>query len=114
MTLDSYLNKVRKFDRTTKEEDKINHYVLGILEESGEVAGVFKRRYRGDYGDTEECLNSYEFRRDLMRELGDLMWYFVMLADEMKIATDAILWDNIEKLRTRERSNTILGEGDER
>jgi len=43
----------------------------GLLEELGEVAGKLKRRIRGD---------SQDFREDLAKELGDVLWYLAELA----------------------------------
>ena len=46
--------------------------MFGLLEEVGEVAGVFKRQARGD--------NDGELDRDkLAKELGDLLWYTVRI-----------------------------------
>lgn len=47
--------------------------LFGLIEETGEVAGVFKRAARGD--------NGGELDRDkLTKELGDLLWYTVRRA----------------------------------
>lgn len=46
---------------------------FGLLEELGEVAGVFKRMARGDNGGELD-------REKLTKELGDLLWYTVRVA----------------------------------
>lgn len=46
---------------------------LGIIEESGEIAGKIKKFKRGDY--TQE-----QFRVQIGKEIGDLCWYLVLYA----------------------------------
>lgn len=45
---------------------------FGLIEEAGEVAGVFKRKARGDAGGLDKA--------KLTKELGDLWWYTVRCA----------------------------------
>lgn len=47
--------------------------LFGLIEETGEVAGVFKRAARGDNGGELD-------REKLAKELGDLLWYTVRRA----------------------------------
>lgn len=44
--------------------------IFGLIKETGEVAGVFKRAARGDNGGQLD-------REKLAKELGDLLWYTV-------------------------------------
>jgi NTP pyrophosphatase (non-canonical NTP hydrolase) len=81
--------------------------IFGLLEESGEVAGVFKRMMRGDY--TPDIAAT-----KLAKELGDILWYLSQVAADNDWELEDIARDNIEKLESRKIRNTILGAGDDR
>jgi NTP pyrophosphatase (non-canonical NTP hydrolase) len=81
--------------------------IFGLLEEAGEVAGVFKRMMRGDY--TPDIAAT-----KLAKELGDILWYLSQVAADNDWELEDIARDNIEKLEGRKIRNTILGAGDER
>lgn len=70
MTPKEYLDKVLI---TGNKVESLDYIKLGIIEESGEIAGKIKRLYRGDY--TEEV-----FREQMAKELGDLTWYITLYA----------------------------------
>lgn len=81
--------------------------VFGILEEAGEVAGVFKRMMRGDYSVDVVAAK-------LAKELGDILWYVSQVAADNDWALEDIAKENLEKLESRKFRNTIIGAGDER
>ena len=83
--------------------------VLGITEEAGEVAGKVKKWLRGDYnGDVEQ------FRQDIQKELGDLLYYIAQLHNIYDMTLEESLIMNVEKLLSRLERNTIKGSGDDR
>lgn len=81
--------------------------VFGILEEAGEVAGVFKRMLRGDYGPDIAAAK-------LMKELGDILWYVATVAADNDWTLEDVANTNLEKLASRKERNVILGSGDDR
>lgn len=81
--------------------------VFGLLEESGELAGVFKRLFRGDY-DTSVA------GQKLAGELGDILWYAANIATDNNWRLSEILNANLQKLEDRKLRNKILGSGDDR
>lgn len=81
--------------------------VFGLLEESGEVAGVFKRLFRGDY-------NIDVAGQKLAKELGDVLWYVANIAHDNGWKLSDIAKDNLDKLESRKIRNQIMGAGDER
>lgn len=88
------------------------HLAFGLVEEAGEVAGKFKRLERGDYG--PEDLAATEFQRALKPELGDVLFYLVALADRHGWSIEDLLVSNMEKLRARDATGTVIGTGDDR
>ena len=58
---------------------------LGLMEESGEIAGVIKKNYRDNKGKKDK-----KFKNKLLKELGDLTWYIALSLDYMKIKDELI------------------------
>jgi NTP pyrophosphatase (non-canonical NTP hydrolase) len=81
--------------------------VFGLLEESGELAGVFKRLFRGDY-DIDVA------SQKLAGELGDILWYVANIAADNGWKLSDILQANLEKLESRQLRGKIMGSGDDR
>lgn len=104
MLLDDYQNEAFKFraDSSSPEER-----VMGLLEESGEVAGVFKRLLRGDYSEDVAVTK-------LHKELGDVLWYLSQIAVDNGWKLSEIAQENIDKLNSRSIRGLILGSGDNR
>lgn len=81
--------------------------IMGLLEEAGEVAGVFKRLLRGDYHPDVAATK-------LHAELGDILWYVSQIAVDNGWKLSEIAQSNHEKLESRLLRNKILGSGDNR
>jgi len=81
--------------------------LMGLLEEAGEVAGVFKRMLRGDY-DADQAATK------LHKELGDVLWYLGQIAYDNGWKLSDIATTNLEKLQDRALRQTIMGSGDTR
>jgi len=81
--------------------------VMGLLEESGEIAGVFKRLLRGDFDPDMAATR-------LHKELGDILWYLSQIAYDNGWKLSEIASTNIDKLTSRQIRGTILGNGDNR
>ena len=79
---------------------------LGLAGESGEVCEKVKKHLRGD--------DSPNLRKDIEKELGDVLWYVANLASDLGLDLDDIATKNIDKLRDRERRNVLQGDGDDR
>lgn len=81
--------------------------VMGLLEEAGEVAGLFKRLLRGDYSPDVATTK-------LHKELGDILWYLSQVAFDNGFKLSEIAQENLNKLESRQIRNVILGNGDNR
>jgi NTP pyrophosphatase (non-canonical NTP hydrolase) len=82
---------------------------LGLCGEVGEVAEKIKKIYRDEKG-----LVSEEKRASLLLELGDVLWYMAVLANDLNLSLDDVAEANIEKLKSRLKRGVIGGEGDDR
>lgn len=109
MTFDEYQIESRK---TAQYPDKDNNYlypVLGLCGESGEVAEKFKKLIR-DHNSTL----SEEYKAEIKKELGDIVWYIAQIATELGISFEDIAQTNIEKIMSRLERSQINGNGDNR
>lgn len=104
MNLNEYQDKAGEFQVANVPPEE---RVLGLLEEAGEVAGLFKRLLRGDYSPDVVATK-------LHKELGDVMWYVSRIAADNGWTLQDIAESNIEKLESRKLRNAIIGSGDER
>lgn len=83
---------------------------MGLAGETGEVLEKCKKRYRdGLNGKTEE-----QFKEELNKELGDVLYYLAALALSHGIKLSDIAKQNQHKLLNRLHKNTIQGSGDNR
>ena len=83
--------------------------VLGLPGEAGEAADKFKKIIRDKGG-----VISTTDREEIVKELGDVMWYVASIARYMDMPLSEVASLNVEKLRGRLRRGTVHGEGDER
>ncbi len=109
MTLSEYQQAAL---RTAASKDKPNeffHLVLGLVGEAGEIAEKVKKLVR----DHESDLKKLD-KDDIIKELGDVMWYIATIADFLEVDLDVVGSRNITKLADRQRRNVIGGSGDNR
>lgn len=83
--------------------------VLGLVGESGEIAEKFKKILRDKDGKLTK-----ENKKELTKEIGDVLWYIALLAHYMQIPLDDIATKNIDKLSSRKTRGKLAGSGDNR
>ena len=71
---------------------RLQHAQIGIASEGGELAGALKKVLF--YGRELDTVNVAE-------ELGDLLWYMALAANELGISLESIMERNIAKLAKR-------------
>ena len=82
---------------------------LGLCGEAGEYADKIKNIIRDKGG-----VVSKEDRVELLKELGDVLWYVTASAMELDSSLDEVANMNLTKLIDRNKRNVIHGEGDNR
>lgn len=92
------------------EHKAMEYLALGLVGESGEIANKVKKLIRD--GADKETLE--QKRIDIAYEIGDVLWYCAMLADEMGVELGDIMDANLKKLYSRKERGTLQGEGDNR
>lgn len=106
MDIKTYLEATRK-TAIYPQDNFLEYLTLGLASEAGEVSGVVKKYIRQDFD-----LSSAQEK--LIKELGDVMWYWCRLCDELGLNPEEVMESNIKKLRQRQEDNTLQGDGDNR
>lgn len=83
--------------------------VMGLVGESGEVAEKFKKIIRDKGG-----LLSDDDRTEIIKELGDILWYINAVAYLLGSDLDNVASKNIEKVISRKQRGATNGSGDNR
>ena len=86
--------------------DKADQYLIaGLAGEVGELASIFAKHWRGD-GD----LNHDHAKA----ELGDVLWFVAMLAEQLDTDLSTVAQGNLDKLADRAERGKLKGNGDNR
>lgn len=105
MDLNDYQKQARGFDVGGKLAVGELVHALGLAGECGEVLEKLKKHFRdGSELDTT----------DLAKELGDVLWYIGIIANDYGILLNDIAIANIQKLASRKARDKISGSGDNR
>ena len=93
MDIKEYQEKAKRTVNTNLQcDEQVANLCMGLAGESGEVIDYLKK-----------CLyhNHKLYKQDLIKELGDVMWYLTNIATFFKIPMSYILDENIKKLEER-------------
>lgn len=82
---------------------------LGLSGEAGEVAEKVKKLIRDKQGVVTD-----EFKQELKKELGDVLWYISAIASDLGLTLSDIAETNYNKLKSRQERNALSGSGDNR
>ncbi len=95
-----------------KKEDKFKELmqqVLGLGDEAGEVQALFKKWIRDQSADFDKLDVG-----SVKKELGDILWYIAVVAEDVGLSFDEIAEFNIAKLADRQKRGALGGSGDDR
>ena len=90
-------------------DPRLMSQVLGLVGESGEFAEKFKKILR----DKEGKLDS-ETNAELLKELGDVLWYVNSVAILLGSNIEQVAEKNLEKVLSRKARGVSKGSGDNR
>lgn len=103
MNLGDYEDSLDQFVKYP-EQHALWYLGLGIVDESGEVAGKIKKFLRdGEFSEEEVLL-----------EIGDVLFYLTQLAHLLGADLEVVAGMNYDKLSRRLENGTISGSGDHR
>lgn len=110
MNFNEYQKKALSTVLTTDDSFKdLLHWVLGINGESGEIAEKVKKIIRDKNGKV-----SPEDKKELAKEIGDVLWYLAVLAEDLGVSLEDIAQQNLDKLQSRKQRGVLGGSGDNR
>lgn len=109
MNFKEYQEKSRKTAIYPEAGNNFIYPTLGLSGEAGEVAEKIKKAIRDKEGIVDE-----ERKKEIEKELGDVLWYVSQLASELKLSLKEIAEKNIEKLYSRMDRGKLKGDGDNR
>lgn len=107
MSFDDYQQKAVSF--AVDYNHPLEHRLLGLVGEAGEIAEKFKKIYRDKDGKYSSADVS-----EIKKELGDTLWYIAALADLLGLSLSGVAESNIEKLSDRKQRDALSGSGDNR
>lgn len=94
---------------TYPQKQAIVYLALGINGEAGEVAEKIKKVIRDEGG-----VISYEKKLELVKELGDVLWYVSEMARQLDVNLENVAETNLVKLFSRKNRDVLGGSGDNR
>lgn len=113
MELNEYQKKARETAMYPRMGNNFIYPTLGLAGEAGEVVEKIKKLMRNDGIETPEKL-TVEKRDEIVKEMGDVLWYLSQLASELDVSFDVVAERNIEKLASRKERGVLNSEGDNR
>ena len=110
---DDYQKKIIKTD-TFRHTSNVLHpamleKIMGLTGEAGEVSDKFKKIIRD-----KNAVISKEDREEIIKELGDTLWYIASIARYLDAPLSEVAEKNVEKLYSRLKRGTLAGDGDNR
>ncbi len=103
----------QKFCKSTAVYPKIGksfvYPLIGLQGEVGEVSEKIKKMFRDDKGKLTD-----EKKVEIVKELGDVVWYISQLATEFEVRFSDVIKINFEKLSSRKQRDKLHGSGDNR
>jgi len=109
MNFEEYQKRSRKTAKYPNAGKDIVYPTLGLNGEAGEVAEKVKKVIRDKSGKINN-----EDRKEIEKELGDVLWYLSQLATELDLSLEEIARENIKKLFSRMERGKLAGSGDNR
>lgn len=93
---------------------QLSYPILGLCGEVGEVSEKFKKLIRDKgYCRFEHIVDPCD-KADIMKELGDIIWYISEIATMLDLELETIAALNLNKLKDRKNRNVLRGSGDNR
>lgn len=109
MTFKEYQKLSRRTALYPNRDKNFIYPTLGLAGEAGEVAEKIKKVLRDKKGLLDE-----KTKKELAKELGDVLWYISQLASELGLSLEQVASLNIKKLFSRKKRRKLHGSGDNR
>ncbi len=109
MNFKDYQQKVKQTSIYPNQGNNVAYATLGLAGEAGEVADKVKKLIRDSNG-----ILTPEKRDEMIKELGDVLWYLTACAIELGVNLEDVAQRNVHKVEDRKTRGVLSGEGDNR
>lgn len=109
MNFDEYQKKAAETAIFPKIKERFVYPTLGLVGETGEFVEKIKKIFRDKNGKISKT-----DKEEIVKELGDVLWYLSQVAKELDISFEEIAQKNIKKLASRKIRGKLHGSGDNR
>ena len=109
LTFEKYQKRSRKTAIYPDLGDNHIYPTLGLVGEAGEIAEKVKKILRDKGGNVGK-----KEKQELVKEMGDVLWYLSNLASELDLKLNEIAEINLQKLSSRKKRGKLHGSGDNR
>ena len=113
MKFDKYQEAIKKYDVCDPATEVMPvgmlEKVLGLAGEAGETADKFKKILRDEGGKISD-----EARTEIVKELGDVLWYTATIARYLNVPFSEVAKLNLKKAESRRKRGKLHGSGDNR
>jgi len=113
MNFSEYQKESRVTAKYPEAGDNFVYPTLGLAGEAGEFAEKIKKLMR-DKDIHKPSQVTDETKQEVLKELGDVLWYTAQLATEFGVDLNEVADMNIKKLRSRMDRGVLGGSGDNR
>lgn len=113
MELNAYQEKALGTAEYPNIGNNLVYPALGIAGESGELVDKVKKLWRNEGKTSGKAITDAQ-RNELVKEMGDVLWYLAALASEVGVKLGAVAVVNILKLEDRKARGVIKSQGDNR
>jgi NTP pyrophosphatase (non-canonical NTP hydrolase) len=86
---------------------------MGLAGEAGEYCDKIKKMWRNK-GVMDVSKLTIEERIEMVKELGDALWYIAASAKELDVDLSTVAFENLSKLQDRRKRGVIKSSGDNR
>ena len=109
MNFEEYQEQVGKTSIFPDDGRAYIYATLGLSGETGEVAEKIKKIIVNKNGVISE-----ESKKEIKKELGDVLWYLSQLATELNLSLEEVAEENVRKIYDRMERGVLKGDGDNR
>lgn len=110
LSFDDYQKQAIKTAINQDEDFKnLMYRTLGLVGEAGEIAEKIKKIIRD-----KDSKISVDDKQEIIKEMGDVLWYLQALADSLDVSFSAVAEINLDKIHSRKNRGVTRGSGDNR
>ena len=113
MNFDEYQEKALETAEYPNVGSNLVYPAMGLAGEAGEYCDKVKKMWRNK-GVMDVSRLTIGERIEMVKELGDILWYIAASAKELDVDLSTVAYENLIKLRSRRLRGVIKSEGDNR